>query len=207
MIAIVDYGMGNLRSVLNACLAVGARAEIAHTPDALASASGIILPGVGAFGDGMERLRQGAWIPALESEVRRGGKPLFGICLGMQLLATSGTEHGVQPGLGWVDGTVEALRSDDPAVRIPHIGWNEVRVLRAEGLYAGLASVETFYFVHSFALVPKDRSCVTAVCSHGPEFVASIEAPPFYGTQFHPEKSQKPGMRLLRNFLTRAGAC
>ncbi len=202
MIAIVDYGMGNLRSVLNACLALGCEAELARGPEQLKDATRIILPGVGAFGDGMENLSAAGWIPALAEEVRGKGKPLLGICLGMQVLATAGTEHGNHHGLGWIDGVVDLMRPEDRRVRIPHIGWNDVHIVKADGLYAGLSGAPTFYFVHGYALLPKDPSLVSGLASHGVDFVASVEAPPIYGTQFHPEKSQRAGMQVLRNFAS-----
>jgi glutamine amidotransferase len=201
VIAINDYGMGNLMSVINACVALGAEATLARRPEDLKAAARVILPGVGAFGDGMRNLRAAGWVEAMHDEVRGKGKPFLGICLGMQLLATRGTEHGLHEGLGWIDGVADALHTDDPRVRIPHIGWNDVTFTRRQGLYAGLAAPQSFYFVHSYVLRPQDASLTSGVCVHGEEFPASIEAPPIFGTQYHPEKSQKPGMRVLRNFL------
>ncbi len=200
MIAIVDYGMGNLRSVLNACLALGCPAQLTRGPDDLREAERIILPGVGAFGDGIARLRERGFVPALDDAVRGQGKPLLGICLGMQLLATSGTEHGSHDGLGWIPGVVDLMRPEDPAVRIPHIGWNDVRIVKPDGLYAGVTGTPTFYFVHGYALLPREPSIVSGIATHGGTFVASVETPPIYGTQFHPEKSQRSGMQVLRNF-------
>lgn len=200
-IAIIDYGMGNLRSVMNAFASLGADARVAEVPADLASADRIVLPGVGAFGDGMENLRRLGWIPALEREVREGGKPFLGICLGMQLLATEGTEFGAHKGLGWIPGAADRIQPSDPSLRVPHIGWNDVRFVRRNGLFAGLGETDTFYFVHSYALMPEDGGIVSGVCDYGGEFAAGIESGNLYATQFHPEKSQKAGMSVLRNFL------
>jgi len=203
VIQIVDYGMGNLRSVSNALRSLGADAAITADPRTLARADAIVLPGVGAFGDGMRNLRAAGFVEALEEEVRRKGKPLLGLCLGLQLLATTGLEHGRHGGLDWVPGVVDRIPipPDDPAVRLPHIGWNDVRVTRHKGLYDGLGDSQPFYFVHSYALTPEDPGVVTGVCSHGADFVASIEVDNLYATQFHPEKSHGPGLAVLRNFL------
>ena len=201
--AVINYGLGNLRSVVNAIEALGHEAFIAERPEMLRDADRIVLPGVGAFGDGMTKLVEGGWTEALEREVREIGKPFIGLCLGMQLLATSGTEHGVRPGLGWVNGTVDRLPEN--GVRIPHVGWNDVRLVRTDGLYADLRETGVFYFVHSYVLQPEDSSIVTGVCDYGAEFCASIETGNVFATQYHPEKSQKAGLSVLGRFLTWKG--
>ncbi len=201
MIAVIDYGMGNLRSVLNALNVLEQEAIVARSPDELRLASAIVLPGVGAFGDGMRNLRHAGWVDALEEEVRRKGKPFLGICLGMELLATTGTEHGAHEGLNWVPGVVDRIRPADPALRVPHIGWNDVRFARRNGLYAGLGETQSFYFVHSYVLRPEDRSVISGVCDHGGDFVASIEVDNLFATQYHPEKSHRAGLAVMRNFI------
>ena len=202
-IAIVDYGMGNLKSVANAVEAVGHRAKIVARPEEGRHSSGIILPGVGAFGEGMNNLRRAGWIELLEDEVIRRGTWFLGLCLGMQLLATTSNEHGMHEGLNWISGSVERLPAS-ANIRLPHIGWNEVRFVKKHGLYSGLDECETFYFVHSFAFRPQDENAVSGVSSHGEEFAASIEKDNIYATQYHPEKSQKAGLCVLNNFLKKA---
>ena len=201
-VGIIDYGMGNLKSVANACLALGAKANIVNTPEALSGEDCIILPGVGAFGDGMNNLRKQGWIDALEEEVRVKKKPFLGLCLGMQLLATTSSEHGEHQGFNWIKGIVE--RIPNLSVRVPHIGWNEVRIVKKEGLYDGLGDKQSFYFVHSYMFKPEDFSVVSGICSHGMDFAASIEIGNIYATQFHPEKSHKIGLAVLKNFLNKA---
>lgn len=202
LVGIVNYGMGNLRSVANAIASLQFPAQIVDHPTELSRFSHIILPGVGAFGDAMKNLQTQGWVSVLEREVRENKKPFLGICLGMQLLATVGTEHGTHKGLDWISGTVERLSSDDSNIRIPHIGWNEAHIAKSDGLYAGLTKTPTFYFVHSYVLKPSDNQIVSATTTHGVEFIASVEFDNIYATQFHPEKSQKAGLALLKNFLS-----
>ncbi|MCC6906275.1 MAG: imidazole glycerol phosphate synthase subunit HisH [Anaerolineae bacterium] len=201
-VAIISYGMGNLRSVYNALEGLGASPFIASHPEDLRAADKIILPGVGAFGDGIANLLNAGWVTALEEEVRDKGKHFAGLCLGMQLLADEGTEHGNHRGLGWITGTTVRLSdSSDPEVRIPHIGWNDVTITPGSAMYAGLDGKATFYFVHSYALAPTDPTIVNGVCGHGADFAASIECGNIWATQYHPEKSQKAGLKVLSNFL------
>ncbi len=203
-IAIIDYGVGNLTSVVNAFLALGHEAFVARRSDELGRATHLVLPGVGAFGDGMQKLQRAGWVETLGVEVKEKGKPFLGICLGMQLLATTGTEHGVHSGLSWIPGIVERLSPSDPGLRVPHIGWNDVRFARREGLYAGLGETDVFYFVHSYVLKPSEPSVVNGVCFYGADFVASVEVGNIRGTQYHPEKSQKAGLKVLENFARMA---
>jgi len=200
-IAIIDYGMGNLRSVANAFQALGYSAVITQNPEDLRKADRIVLPGVGAFGDAMSNLRSAGWVKVMEEEVLLKRKPFLGICLGIQLLATIGTEHGEHKGLNWIPGKVLRLSSANPNLKIPHIGWNDVRFLKRNGLYAGLSDPQAFYFVHSYVLIPDDKSVISGLCNYENDFVASIEAGNIYAIQFHPEKSHKAGLKVLKNFL------
>jgi glutamine amidotransferase len=202
MIAIIDYGMGNLQSVYNAFRSLGREATIATKPEQLRDARGIVLPGVGAFGDGMHHLRKWGFAEELNAQVLRGGKPFLGLCLGMQLLATTGFEHGENLGLNWIQGTVERIKfpKGNEQLRIPHIGWNEVRFQKKDGLYAGLGEFQSFYFVHSFVLKPNDPRVVSGMCDYGVEIVASVEFDNIAATQFHPEKSHQAGLAVLRNW-------
>lgn len=208
MIAVINYGMGNLRSVVNAFTMIGAPVAVANGAEELRRATHIVVPGVGAFGDGMRNLRCGGWVEVLDEEVRRKGKPFLGICLGMQILARMGTEHGRHEGLGWVEGSALMLPPGEPPLRLPHIGWNDVRFVRPSRLYRDLGSSQTFYFVHSYALFPEDPTTTSGVCEYGKEFAASIEFGNVFATQFHPEKSHKAGLAVLKNFAdTNGPAC
>lgn len=209
MIAIIDYGMGNIRSVRNACEALGANAELTDDPNRLAAARGLILPGVGAFGDGMAALRGRGLVDVLNEQVLVRGKPLLGLCLGMQMLATKSTEHGVHDGLGWISGKVDLMDipRDHAELHLPHIGWNTVRFIKRDGLYGNMGEQADFYFVHSYAFVPDDRSVISGESEHGIPFVASIEHKNIWATQFHPEKSHKNGLALFANWLRRVAAC
>ena len=199
-VGIIAYGMGNLRSVANACRFLGVEPLLCSTPDQLGSCRRIILPGVGAFADGMTRLRHGGWDHELTREVCERGKPFLGVCLGMQLLAAVGTEHGSHRGLGWIDGTVERIVQID-GVRIPHIGWNDVTPTRHDGVFEGMTVAPVFYFIHSYVLRPADERIVTSRCDYGEPFVSSIHVNNITATQFHPEKSQKAGLHVLKRFL------
>lgn len=202
-VALIDYGMGNLRSVANALRFLGADVSVVDDPRDLARAAAIILPGVGAFGDGMANLHKRGFVTALEQCVLANETPFLGICLGMQLLATTGLEHGRHQGLGWIPGIVERLpgKVGDNVVRVPHIGWNDAHFVPGARLLQGLGQSACYYFVHSYHLVAVDPSIVTATCEYGVSFAAIIEKRNIYGTQFHPEKSHRAGLALLRNFL------
>ena len=201
-IAVIDYGMGNLFSVKNALEAVGATVFVAARGEELADAGAVVLPGVGAFGKGMEGLRERGFVEALEREVREKKKPMLGICLGLQLLATRGTELGDHAGLGWIQGTVVRITSA-PNLRIPHVGWNDVRGKGA--LFAKVPPEASYYFVHSFHLVPESRAVVSGTTDYGTELVAAVASDNVYAVQFHPEKSHKHGLELLRTFCAIAG--
>ena len=212
MICIVDYGMGNLQSVANALEAIGAKAQISSDPAVLRAADKLILPGVGAFGEAMARLRERDLINPLDEEVKELHKPILGICLGMQLLADVSFEHGEHRGLGWIPGEVRRIDAAGPrtheghALRVPHIGWSAVVTHGRSALLEKMPPEPTFYFVHSFQLVAKDPAVVTGTCDYGGPLTAVVEHGHVLGTQFHPEKSQKAGLQLLRNFVAWEGA-
>lgn len=199
-IAIIDSPYGNLKSVYNALRVLGADAVIADCPEELNRASGIILPGVGSFGSGMAALRSGGYVEVLNKEVVEGGKPLLGICLGMQLLMCSSEESPGVDGLGWINGSVVKMKGAHD-VRIPHIGWNDVCIESGAMYGEPSEDTEAFYFVHSYAVEPESPSCVSGWCDHGTRFVASVVSENIWGVQFHPEKSQKAGLNLLRRFI------
>jgi glutamine amidotransferase len=200
-LAVIDYGMGNLGSVRRAIGALGGDVALASRPAELASADRIILPGVGSFSEGMRRLREGGWDRALADAVHERGTPLLGICLGMQLLATEGDEGGVGAGLGLVSGRVTSLAAMGCELRVPHVGWNTVDVVAGDGLLRGIPSGADFYFVHGFAFAAIDPACVAGTTRYGVTFPSVIISSRVHGAQFHPEKSSRAGLALLRNFL------
>ena len=196
-IAILNYGMGNLRSVEKALERVGVEAPITSDPDAARAAHGVILPGVGAFPLAMRRVRE-LGLDALVAERVDAGTPVLGICLGLQLLFERSSEQGGDDGLGLVPGEVTAL--DAPGLKVPHIGWEPVRWERSCELTEGLETQTPFYFVHSFGVRPEDPADALGTAEWGERFACAIARPPLYGVQFHPEKSSGAGLRLLANF-------
>lgn len=201
-VAVVDYGMGNLGSVNRALALLGAQGHIAGQPDDLKTADRIILPGVGSFGDGMRHLTERGWVEEIRRQVLENGKPLLGICLGMQLLATMGTEGEDTLGLGLIAGRVVRLDTIGCTLRIPHVGWNSIALSHSDSaLFQGIPDGTDFYFVHSFAFQPANGSHIDATTPYDIPVVAAVSDGAVLGTQFHPEKSSKAGLRLLRNFL------
>ncbi len=209
MIAIVDYGMGNLKSVVNAFHAIGEQVQVTSSPADLEAASGIVLPGVGAFEEGMNNLREAGFLPALNREVQEKKKPFLGICLGMQFLAEDSDEYRVHPsgergqcrGFGWIQGHVVPLETHDKRFKVPHMGWNNLEIKQTAPLYEKLPEAPIFYFVHGYHFQPRNHAVISAVCRHGVEVVASVQQGNLFGVQFHPEKSQQVGLHVLKNFV------
>ena len=197
----IDYGEGNLRTVANALEA--ARADVCVSADVadLRRADRLVLPGVGAFAAGMANLMETGLVDALTREVREGGKPLLAICLGMQLLARESEEDGWHAGLGWLPARVVEFDTRASGLKVPHMGWNEIVPRGEVPFLAGFGPKPTFYFVHSYHLAPDDAAMTAATCDYGGAFPAAVWHANILATQFHPEKSQDNGLRLLRNFL------
>lgn len=200
MVAIVDYGMGNLGSVRNILKKIGVDSVITSSPSAIARADSIILPGVGAFATGIANLRKRDLVSVLEDRVH-SGVPILGCCLGLQLM-TQGSEEGGECGLGWIAAQTVAFSRDDRgmSLRIPHMGWNQARVVSDHPLFEGVEADARYYFVHSYHLASEKPSEVAMITDYGYEFASGVAVANVMGVQFHPEKSHKFGMRLLRNF-------
>jgi imidazole glycerol-phosphate synthase subunit HisH len=199
VIALVDYGMGNVRSVLNAFESIGTEARLVSDPADVVAAEKVVVPGVGAFGDAMAALRERGLAQAIR-DAATGGRAVLGICLGMQLLASRSTEFGEHEGLDLIPGSVDYLATD-AALRIPHVGWNDLTVRRADPILADLGDEPTFYFVHSFEFHPSEPDTVTAVTDYGRPVTACVGRERVFGVQFHPEKSGDDGLALLRSFV------
>lgn len=199
-VGIVDYQVGNIRSIANAFEHQGARVVHVKSDADLAGLSHVVLPGVGAFGHCAAMLRASGLTPGVEHWAFALKKPTLGICVGMQLLADSSDELGMQQGLGWIGGEVRRLHAVDPQVRIPHVGWNTAIFARSFGSFREGDGAD-FYFDHSFAYRQPRLGEAMAVCTHGEEFCAAVVRDNIVGAQFHPEKSQGAGMRFLKAFL------
>lgn len=203
MIAIIDYGMGNLKSILNAVHYLGEDARLTADPKKIDDSSHIILPGVGSFGNAMEKLVSKGLTAVLKKQALEKNKPFLGICLGLQLLADCSYEHGFHKGLGWIEGKIKKINPGAEKVKIPHVGWNEIRIVKKHPLFSGLREDElTFYFVHSYRIVCKNKRDEAAICNYGEDFPAVVIKDNLVATQFHPEKSQDNGIQLLKNFLS-----
>jgi glutamine amidotransferase len=203
LIAIIDYEAGNLKSVYNAFEAIGHTATVTSDPVELKKAAAIVLPGVGAFGEGMEALRRKNVIDALNEEVLVKKKPYLGICLGMQFLAGESEEIGTHSGLAWLNSQVKRIQPDDVKFKIPHMGWNNVEIKKRNPLFEKLEAEPVFYFVHSYYLDLMDdpTNSISSTCWHGATITASVQKQNIFGVQFHPEKSQQAGLHLLENFV------
>jgi glutamine amidotransferase len=198
-VCILDYGSGNVKSVFNLISSIAEHVVVSNEPASIADATHIVLPGVGAFGAAMRKIRETLPMAELEQAVLADGKPFLGICVGMQVMATIGKEFGEHAGLGWIGGQVTEL--DAKNLPLPHVGWNNVMCRQASPLFAGLGEQPDFYFVHSFAFSPDDPRHAMATSHYGTEFCSMIQRDNLFGVQFHPEKSQRAGIRLIKNFL------
>lgn len=198
-VVIIDYKLGNVASVKKAFEKIGAKTIISSSKKDIAQASHIVLPGVGAFGDGMKNLIALNLVGLLTERVLKKGVPFLGICLGMQLLAEKGYEFGEHKGLGWIKGEVKKLT----APRLPHVGWNNIKVIKTN-IFHDIPD-DNFYFVHSYVLKPTDKSIVSSTCNYGEIFPSSIQEDNIFATQFHPEKSQRAGLKVIENFLNFKG--
>ena len=200
-VALVDYGAGNLHSVHNALKAVGANVAVTADPNVVRAADRIVLPGVGSFVACAEGLRGiPGMVESLSERVLVGGAPFLGICVGMQLLADRGLEHGVTPGLGWIAGEVRLIEPSDPAIKIPHMGWNDIALMPHARGHAVIEPGEA-YFLHSYHFVAEAPHGVAAMTDHGEGLVAAVARDNILGVQFHPEKSQAYGLATLARFL------
>jgi imidazole glycerol-phosphate synthase subunit HisH len=202
MIAIIDYGMGNLRSVQKGFEKVGFNAEVTADPEKVLAADKIVLPGVGAFRDCIHNLEQGGFVEPI-LQVIAEGRPFLGICLGLQLLFTESEEFGLHKGLGVIPGRVvrfpEGMQEQGEKLPVPHMGWNQISLKAETPLFNGISDGSNVYFVHSYYVKPHDPSVVAATCNYGLEFCAAIRKDNLMATQFHPEKSQGIGLQMLKN--------
>lgn len=196
MIAIVDYGMGNLRSVEKGFEKAGCKASVTSDAKLIRDAKGIVLPGVGAFGKAIDNLRSSGLAEVIADEIKRG-KPYLGICLGLQLLFTTSFEDGTHQGFNLMSGEVVALPSE---VKVPHIGWNKVKFKKQASIFEGIPDGSYFYFVHSYYVSPYDQDMITTTTDYGIGFTSSVFKDNLYAVQFHPEKSSALGLRILKNF-------
>jgi glutamine amidotransferase len=207
-VALIDYGSGNLRSAEKALARAATESASGHAvvvtadPDIVAKAERIVLPGVGAFADCMNGLKAlPGMIDVLNGAVLERGVPFLGICVGMQLMASIGREFGDHPGLGWIAGEVVKITPADPQLKIPHMGWNELSILHPHAIFTGIERGAHVYYVHSYEMLPEQASQVLAVSDYGGAITAAAGRDNIAGTQFHPEKSQATGLKLLANFL------
>lgn len=208
-IAIIDYGSGNLHSAAKAfekaCENTPLTVEVTADPDVLTKASHIVLPGVGAFGDCVAGLKAvDGMVEALEEQVLKQQKPFFGICVGMQMMLERGLEHGDHKGLGWIEGQVVPITPSDPNLKIPHMGWNALNIERDHPVFSGIANGDHAYFVHSFHAQCANADYQLATVGYSGPICACIGKDNMIGTQFHPEKSHKIGLKLLENFVRTA---
>lgn len=200
MITILDYGLGNRGSIVNMLKKIGADAILTSRARDIQAASKLIIPGVGAFDEGAKNLRATGLIPTLDEQVLRKKVPVLGICLGLQLF-TKDSEEGTEEGLGWIEGRTRKFKSNDNNFKIPHMGWNVIQIEQACKLFDDLPSDSRFYFVHSYYVECSNGRNVLATSYYGNQFAAVVGHGNIYGVQFHPEKSHRFGMQILKNFL------
>ena len=201
MFVVIDYDMGNLKSMSNALKALGLAHEVSGDPAVVQRADAIILPGVGAFGDGMTALKRRGLFDVLGKRVLEDRVPYLGVCLGMQFLASVSFEHGEHAGLGWIPGNVKRIEPADPSLKVPHMGWNDLEIANpASPLVRDVTTPTAVYFLHGYHFVPDARECVVATTQHGGDLVAAVQRDHILGVQFHPEKSQGAGLAILKNF-------
>jgi glutamine amidotransferase len=198
MIAILDYGVGNLKSIYNMFKKVGANSIITSDINVIKNSNKIVLPGVGSFDHGINSFKKSSFFETVENEVLEKQKPILGICLGMQLL-TNGSEEGIEKGLGWIDAHTVKFDLLDKNLSIPHMGWNKTTPIKKNGLFKDLDD-NRFYFVHSYHVLCNNNQNILATTEYSQKFVCSIIKENIYGVQFHPEKSHKYGMQLFKNF-------
>jgi glutamine amidotransferase len=200
MLTVIDYGLGNLRSICAALERLEIEYRCTSDKAQIREATGLILPGVGAFPDGMKNLQQLDLLDSLNELVLEKARPILGICLGFQLMASEGEEFGCSSGLGWVRARVVRLRQPEQSIRIPHVGWNDCTRVNESPIFSGIPEQTLFYFTHSYHMECEDEGDISAFSNHGQKFIASIRKGNIFGTQFHPEKSQLQGLMMLRNF-------
>ena len=204
MIGIIDYGLGNLSSVLNAFNSINCRAEVFDNPKDIKKYMHLVLPGVGSFEAGIKALKTKNWPEAIYEHIELK-KPLLGICLGMQLFFSRGEEYGVHEGLGLIKGVVKKIHLKNN-LKLPHVGWNNLLNMKSHPLLKGIKDNIDFYFVHSHACHPEDKDSILAECNYGDTFAACVSKKNIFGTQFHPEKSAPSGIILLKNFYNWQGS-
>jgi imidazole glycerol-phosphate synthase subunit HisH len=200
-VTIIDYGMGNVRSVAKAIELLGEDVKISNDKNDIENATHLILPGVGAFKDGMKNLKELGLVEILNEQVLEKKKPILGICLGTQLMANESEEFGHYEGLKWIDASVVAFDDQGGELKVPHVGWNDTQYKKESPIFKKVKEDTDFYYVHSYHMVCKNEEDVSATCDYGGEFVAAIQKDNIFATQFHPEKSQYTGLKLLENFL------
>jgi len=200
-VGIIDYGISNVSSVVAAVKRAGGEPVVSADPEELAATERMILPGVGAFGDGMKSLAERGLAAPVDRMVREEGKPILGICLGAQLMCRDSEETVHTAGFGWLPASVKKLRPADQTLRVPHVGWDEFELVGVSPLFDSIPSDALFYYVHSYAIHSIDPAIETASCEYGESFVAALRMGNVFATQFHPEKSQLHGLKIIENFL------